>query len=98
MLPAVNASQTSFDKRKYSECLSKCFSYTDEAFGILLVDKEELGDENEVNLELMAWCRSAAGMTRLPSSLGTKSNDVVNNGIAKEDEVEAMGEYDILVI
>jgi hypothetical protein len=37
ILPAVNASQTRFDKRKYSEALSSCFSYTDEAFGILLV-------------------------------------------------------------
>jgi len=37
ILPAVNASQTRFDKRKFSESLSECFSYTDEAFGILLV-------------------------------------------------------------
>jgi hypothetical protein len=37
ILPAVNASQTRFDKRKCSESLSECFSCTDEAFGILLV-------------------------------------------------------------
>ena len=59
-------------------------------------DKEELGDENEVDLELMAWCRSEAGMTCLPSSLGNKSNSAVNNGIAKEDQVEVMGECDML--
>jgi hypothetical protein len=37
ILPAVNASQTRFDNRKYTEALSKCFNYTDEAFGILMV-------------------------------------------------------------
>ena len=37
-------------------------------------------------------------MMRLPNSLDTESNDAVNNDIAKEDEVEAMGECDILEI
>jgi hypothetical protein len=37
ILPVVNASQTRFDKRNCSESLSDCFSYTDEAFGLLLV-------------------------------------------------------------
>jgi hypothetical protein len=37
ILPAVNAGLTRFDRRKYKEILSECFSYTDEAFGILLV-------------------------------------------------------------
>jgi hypothetical protein len=37
ILPAVNAGMTKFDRRKYKESLSECFSYTDEAFGILLV-------------------------------------------------------------
>ena len=46
----------------------------------------------------MAWCRSEAGMTRLPSSLGNERNDAVNNGIAEEDEVEALGECDIFEI
>ena len=166
ILQAVNASQTRFDKRKYGESLSKCFSYTDEAFGILLVlnyearwcsqhnaevripggtrqqqsetwedgkytsttegsrrgvswrgeglvkfntlsqmvkqqreaGKEELEDENEVDLELMAWCRSEAGMTQLPSSMGNESNVAVNNGIAEEEEVEALGECDIFAV
>ena len=29
-------------------------------------------------------------MTRLPSSVGNESNGAVNNGIAEEDEVEAL--------
>ena len=37
ILPAVNAGLTKFDRRKYKATLSDCFSYTDEAFGILLV-------------------------------------------------------------
>ena len=41
--------------------------------------KEELEDDNEVDLELMAWCRSEAGMTQLPSSVGNESNVAVND-------------------
>ena len=38
ILPAVNAGITNkYDKRKYKETLSSCFSYTDEAFGLLLL-------------------------------------------------------------
>jgi hypothetical protein len=37
ILPAVNASYTKFDRSKYSKLLNECFSYTDEAFGLLLV-------------------------------------------------------------
>jgi hypothetical protein len=37
ILPAVNASLTKYDRRKYTESLSECFTYTDEAFGLLLV-------------------------------------------------------------
>ena len=37
ILPAVNAGITKFDKRRYKETLSSCFSYTDEAFGLLLL-------------------------------------------------------------
>ena len=54
-------------------------------------EKWEPGDESEVDLELMAWCRSEAGATHLPSSLG-------NNGVAEQDEVEAMGERDTFEI
>jgi hypothetical protein len=41
ILPAVNASHTRFDKRKYTKVLSQCFNYTDEAFGILMVANYE---------------------------------------------------------
>jgi hypothetical protein len=37
ILPAVNAGLTRYDKRRCKEPLSSCFSYTDEAFGLLLV-------------------------------------------------------------
>jgi hypothetical protein len=37
ILPAVNASQSKYDKRKYTLNLSECFTYTDEAFGLLMV-------------------------------------------------------------
>jgi DNA primase len=166
ILPAVNASQTKFDKRKYSETLSDCFSYTDEAFGILLVmnyearwqsqhtaivvnpsgtkqeqsemwkdgrytsttegsrrgvswqgqglvkfnelsqmvkqqrgvDKDLAREENEVEQDLMAWCRTEAGMSPLPSSHGNENAGVIPNDMAEEDEVEAMGECDIFEI
>jgi len=61
ILPAVNASLTKFDKRKYKESLSQCFSYTDEAFGILLV----------VNYE-NRWQSQHEAEVRLP---GTKSKE-----------------------
>jgi hypothetical protein len=41
ILPAVNASITKFDKSKYRKKLSECFSYTDEAFALLLVENYE---------------------------------------------------------
>ena len=37
ILLEVNAGITKYDKRKYNEALSSCFSYTDEAFRLLLL-------------------------------------------------------------
>jgi hypothetical protein len=37
ILPAVNAGVTRYNKRRYKEPLSSCFSCTDEAFGLLPV-------------------------------------------------------------
>jgi hypothetical protein len=59
ILPAVNAGLTKFDRRKYKESLSECFSYTDEAFGILLV----------INYENRWQSQHAADM-RLPGQTG----------------------------
>ena len=59
--------------------------------------RRSLLGENEVDLELMARCGPKAGMTQLPS-IGNKSNRAVDNGIAKEEEGEAVGECDILDI
>jgi hypothetical protein len=55
ILPAVNSSHTRYDKRRYKESLSECFSYTDEAFGLLLV----------VNYE-ERWQSQHAAERRLP--------------------------------
>ena len=41
ILPAVNSSSTRFDKNKYNKKLSECFSYTDEAFALMLVHNYE---------------------------------------------------------
>jgi len=166
ILPAVNTGLTRFDKRKYTESLSDCFSYTDEAFGLLLVvnyesrwrsqhdavvenptgtkkqqsetwkdgqytsttegsrrgvswqgqglmkfnelsamvkqqrevDKETPGVGNKVDLDLTAWCRSEAGMSQLANTGGDENDGVVQNEIAGDDEVEAMGECDIFEI
>jgi hypothetical protein len=36
-LPSVNASITKFERLKYQKTISGCFSYTDEAFALLMV-------------------------------------------------------------
>ena len=63
------------------------------------VDKELPGTENEVEQDLMAWCRIEAGMSQLASGHDTEnSRGVIINDIDEEDEVEAMGECDIFEI
>jgi hypothetical protein len=37
VLPSVNASITKFERLKYQKTISECFSYTDEAFALLMV-------------------------------------------------------------
>jgi hypothetical protein len=37
ILPAVNTSHTKYDKRKYTKTISESFTYTDEAFALMLV-------------------------------------------------------------
>ena len=37
ILPSVNACNTKYERRKHNELLSKCFSYTDEAFALLML-------------------------------------------------------------
>ena len=41
ILPAVNSSSTRFDKNKYNEKLSECFSYTDKGFALMMVHNYE---------------------------------------------------------
>jgi hypothetical protein len=64
ILPAVNASLTKYDRRKYKENLSECFSYTDEAFGILLV----------VNYETR-WNSQHAAEMSLPGGTSQERSD-----------------------
>ena len=59
ILPAVNAGLAKFDRRKCKESLSKCFSCTNEAFGILLVINCENG-----------WQSQHAADVRLPGQTG----------------------------
>jgi hypothetical protein len=42
ILPAVNAKSTRFQWQKYTDLLADVFSYTDEAFGLLLVVNYEV--------------------------------------------------------
>jgi hypothetical protein len=37
ILPSVNASITKFERLKYQKTMSECFTYTDEAFALLMV-------------------------------------------------------------
>jgi hypothetical protein len=41
VLPSVNASYTKFERSKYRKTISECFSYTDEAFALLMVANYE---------------------------------------------------------
>ena len=68
ILPAVNAGITKFDRRKYKESLSECFSYTDEAFGILLV----------INYE-SRWRSQHAATMRLPRGTGKERSKLWND-------------------
>jgi hypothetical protein len=70
ILPAVNASQTRFDKRKHSESLSECFSYTDEAFGILLV----------VNYYEARWRSQHNAVARNPSGTRQQQSELWEDG------------------
>jgi hypothetical protein len=48
--------------------------------------------ENKVDLDLTAWCQSEAEMSQLTNGVGDKNNGVLANAMAKDNEVEAMGE------
>lgn len=163
ILPAVNASHTKFDKRKFTDPLSEVFTYTDEAFGLLLVVNYEdrwisqhaaalgnpgatrrdilakwvdarytsategsrrgvswtkegllkfnelsemvkrqraavVGDEaeNGVETDLTMWCRAQAGMTILSVNGGLTVDGATSSEVEEEDEVEAVGECDII--
>jgi hypothetical protein len=157
----VNASQSKFDKRKYTHKLSECFTYTDEAFGLLMVvnyqerwdsqhhavsveaagakrdvlsrhwvdanytsategsrrgvswsnaglvkfnqlsemvrKQREEDTENEVEDELIAWCRSNAGLTVL-NRVGGATSEVDDEMHEEEEAVETVGECDIFAI
>ena len=158
ILPAVNAGVTRYDKRRYKEPLSVCFSYTDEAFGLLLVvnyedrwrsqheaemllpggtskersqrwedakytsategarrgsswpregllkfnelskmvkrQREEVETEEDVEENLMNWCRTGDGLDAVDPGAG--GHQIATNQIAaEEDEVEAWGECNL---
>ena len=61
-------------------------------------DKETTGARNKVDLELTAWCRSEANMSNSNFGAADENNLVVTNEIARDDEVEAVGECDIFEI
>lgn len=98
ILPAVNAGITKFDRRKFKETLSDCFSYTDEAFGVLLV----VNYENRWRSQHAADMNIPGGTSKERSSIWhnaryTSANDGARRGaswtregLLKFNELSAM--------
>jgi hypothetical protein len=84
ILPAVNASLTKYDRRKYTKSLSECFTYTNEAFGLLLVVNYEKRwtSQHKAELSLPGGTASQERSERWEDAKYTSSNEGARRGVS----------------